>query len=110
MSALVYAAPVWHRARARRAVAGKAPRLAISRTIVLRESASGGWSVSIYTQRFGVWGKPERLCDVLPFDTARSVAVEAWRRLRLPMARVFRSDGKLRPFRLDAADMKGVQA
>jgi hypothetical protein len=110
MSALVYHAPAWHRARARRAAAGKAPRLAVTRTIALRETAAGGWSVVIYTRRYGIWSKPERLCGVCSFEAARAVAVTAWQRCRLPIARVLHADGKLRPFRLDRADMLEVRS
>ncbi len=110
MSALVYSAPAWHRARARRAAAGKVPRLAVTRTIALRENAAGNWRVVIYTQRYGVWSKPERLCGLCSFEEARAVAVAAWRRCRLPIARVLHADGKLRPFRLDRDDMREVRA
>jgi hypothetical protein len=109
MTALVYAAPAWHRARTRRAAAGKAPRLAVTRTIALRETAAGGWSVVIYTRRYGDWSKPERLCGVCSFEEARAVAVAAWWRSRLPIARVLYADGKLRPFRLDRTDMVAVR-
>lgn len=98
MGAVVYPAPEWHRARARRAAAGRAPRLAITRTIALRESSSGAWSVSIITRRFGVWGKATRLCAPTSFDAARAVAVEAWHQYRLPVARVLYADHKMRPF------------
>ncbi len=110
MSALIYSAPEWHRARQRRAAAGKAPRLAVTRTIAIRQAATGGWSVVIYTRRYGVWSKPERLCGVCSFDEARAVAVAAWRHCRLPIARVLHADGKLRPFLLDRSDMREVRA
>jgi hypothetical protein len=82
----------------------------VTRTIALRETAIGGWSVLIYTQRYGVWSKPERLCGVCSFKAARAVAVAAWWRCRLPIARVLHADGKLRPFRLDRDDMREARA
>ncbi len=110
MSGLVYFAPAWHRARARRAAAGKAPRLAVTRTIVLRQTADGDWLVVIYTRRLGVWSKPERLCRPCSFEEARAVAVTAWRRYRLPIVRVLHADGKMRPFQLDCDDMREARA
>jgi hypothetical protein len=38
------------------------------------------------------------------------VAVAAWWRCRLPIARVLHADGKLRPFRLDRDDMREARA
>ncbi|MDP1026303.1 hypothetical protein Q5H91_03690 [Sphingomonas sp. KR1UV-12] len=110
MTALVYAAPAWHRARARRAADGRAPRLAVTRAIALRETASGNWLVMVYTRRCGVWSKPERLCRPCSFEEARAVAVTAWRRYRLPIVRVLHADGKMRPIQLDQSDVVEARA
>lgn len=110
MTALVYAAPAWQRARAQRAAAGKGPRLAIFRTLALRQAPNGGWTVLLYARRYGVWSKPEQLCAITSFDDARAVAVSAWVRLRLPIARVLSTDNKLRPFYLDQSDMAEVRS
>jgi hypothetical protein len=104
MTAHVFSAGDWLRARAARAQAGKAPRLSVTRTIALREHPAGIWSAIIYERRYGVWKKPERLCAPLPYEDAHAVALAAWRQYRLPLSRVVNGDNRFQPFHLERAD------
>jgi hypothetical protein len=105
--ARVYPPACWARARAARAVRGKAPRLAVRRSILMRQSKSGTWSVGIFEWRFGKWQKPEWLCGSAPFEEARGAVDKAWHRYRLPMAWGYATDTHLRPFLLGSSEPIG---
>jgi hypothetical protein len=105
--ARVYSAACWARARAARAVRGKAPRLAVRRSILMRQSKSGTWSVGIFEWRFGKWRKPEWLCGSVTFEEARATIDAAWKRYRLPMAWGYAADKHLRPFLFGASEPIG---
>ncbi|MEN2786076.1 hypothetical protein ACFOKI_06690 [Sphingomonas qilianensis] len=97
MTARLYSPTDWARARARRAIRGKAPRLAIRRSILMRQSKSGAWSVGIFEWRFGKWQKPQWLCGSVSFQDARETVSDAWQQYRLPVAWGYAADDRLRP-------------
>jgi hypothetical protein len=102
MTARVYSSGEWLRARARRAIAGKAPRLAVRRCIYIRPWSNDRWATCIAEWRFGKWKDPQWLCGATTFDDARAVAVNAWNIHRLPIMWATGKDRYLRPFCLDA--------
>jgi len=103
MIAHVFPVAAWYEARAPRAKAGKAPRLAVVRMIVLRQQPNGDWSVAVYGRRFGVWSKPQWLgCG--PYKDARRILERAWQDWRLPIVWAYRDDKHARPFCFDARE------
>lgn len=105
VSGYVYPVGEWFRARARRAAAGKAPRLAIRRCICIALRSDARWAVCIAEMRFGKWMVPQQLTGEIALDAAREAAVRAWRKYRIP---VFYAEGdRLRPIRIDRAQTVG---
>lgn len=100
MTAHVYPASDWFRARAHRAAAGKAPRIAVRRYICVRPGTNNLWATCICECRFGKWKAPEWLCGATSLDDARATAIDAWRKYRLPL--MWASNGRLRPFMVAA--------
>lgn len=100
MTARVYSSADWFHARVRRATAGRAPRLAIRRYIYIRPQPDGRWAACIAEWRFGKWKPPEWLCGAVTFDDARSAAIDAWRKHRLPIMWNTGKDSYLHPFEL----------
>lgn len=98
MTAQISPASSWWRARNQRALTGKAPRLAVRRSILMRQAPNGSWTVAVCEWRFGKWKKPEWLCQSVPFDQAHGVTLQAWRQYRLPVCWSYSSDTRLRPF------------
>ena len=94
----------WYAARARRARAGKAPGLALRRTILLRQRANGQWYAAVYTWRFGRWLEPEWLCASAPLDCAKAAARDAWRRTRLPALWHYAGERDCRPLRFGLSE------
>lgn len=84
MSAHIYGPRDWLAARNKRALAGKAPKPAVRRFIMLRQRHDGGWSAAIYTWRYGRWLSPEWLCGTGSLVKARDAARDAWMRMRMP--------------------------
>ncbi len=107
MTAQVYPAAAWYLARSARASAGKAPKLAVIRAIVIRERPGCGWGVGIMERRFGVWKKPEWLCGGTSYDAARAVAEKEWRKHRLPIAYVRPGERSMRPFHINQPEPLG---
>jgi hypothetical protein len=101
MTAQVYPSSAWYLARSARASAGKAPRLAVIRAIVIRERPDRGWCVEMVERRYGVWKKPEWLCVGTTLDEAKTVAEKAWRKHRLPIALVPPGGRHMRPFHIN---------
>ncbi|MEG8058011.1 hypothetical protein QP150_16155 [Sphingomonas sp. 22L2VL55-3] len=101
MTAQVYPSSAWYLARSARALAGKAPRLAVIRAIVIRERQDRGWCVELVERRYGVWKKPEWLCIGTTLDEAKTVAEKAWRKHRLPVALVPPGGRHMRPFHIN---------
>ena len=99
MTGHVYPQSEWFKARAARARAGKAPRLAVIRVILLRQRTDGRWGVMLYERRYGKWSKPEWLCPMTSYGEARAATMKAWRKYRLPIAWAERNDTLLHPFR-----------
>lgn len=99
MSGQVLGASAWYAARARRARSGKAPPLALRRSILLRQRGNGEWYVAIYTWRFGRWLEPEWLCPSGPLERAKKAARDAWRRSRLPALWHYAGETGCRPLR-----------
>lgn len=110
MSALVYPVAAWAMARSARAKAGRAPRHAVARWIVLRQAPCNGWAVLIHERRYGVWKKPEWLCRPTTLAAARSVVRTAWDQYRLPIAWVPKEGRQLRPFSFDHLEPTEAQA
>lgn len=107
MTAHVYPATDWFRARAARASAGRSPRLAVIRSLVLRQSTKGLWSVALMERRFGVWKRPEWLCTGATYPEADAIVRRAWRAHRLPVAYVRQGDRRMRPFHINQPDPIG---
>ncbi|MDQ0839411.1 hypothetical protein [Sphingomonas faeni] len=107
MTAQVYSAAAWVRARADRALSGKAPRLAVIRMLVIRQRPDGGWGVGLMERRYGVWKKPEWLCGATSYAAARAVAEKAWRKHRLPIAYVRPGERSMRPFHINRPEPIG---
>jgi hypothetical protein len=101
MTGQVYPTSAWLRARAARASAGRAPRLAVTRMIVLREYADGRCAVCLQERRFGVWQKPEWLSGVTTYAKARAAVETAWRRHRLPVVFARFGERTLHPFHIN---------
>lgn len=99
MTALVYASAEWFAARERRARAGKAPRLALRRCIMLRQQADGTWCVGIYTWKLGRWLKPDWVCPPASLAQARGAARAAWQQSKLPIMWHYSGRKGLQPFR-----------
>ncbi len=98
MTAHVYSVSCWWHARQNRARSGKAPRLAVRRSILMRQTPRGSWAVAVCEWRFGKWKKPEWLCQAVPFDEAHSVMLQAWQQYRLPVFWSYSDETRLRPF------------
>ncbi len=101
MTAQVYPSSAWYLARSARASAGKAPRLAVIRAIVIRGRLDRGWCVEMVERRYGAWKKPERLCVGTTFDEAKTVAEKLWCKHRLPIALVPPGGRHMRPFHVN---------
>ncbi|UUL83444.1 hypothetical protein [Sphingomonas qomolangmaensis] len=110
MSAHVYPATDWFRARAARASTGRSPRLAVIRSLVLRQTIGGQWSVALMERRYGVWKKPDWLYVGASHDEAKAVVSQAWCKHRLPVAYVRPGERHMRPFHINQLDSIGDAA
>ena len=97
MSARIYWPSAWSHAREHRARSGKAPRLAVRRSIVLRQGPEGDWSAGVFEWRFGAWKKPNWLCGRVALAEARAAALAEWEKHKLPLLWSYYGEG-VRPF------------
>jgi hypothetical protein len=101
----------WAAARRRRAMLGKAPRLAVRRVLMLREYRNGQWRAAICAWRFGRWLAPEWLCEPCSLKAARSAAFAVWRAgQRMPAAWQYATDSTARPLRFGQNEPRAVTA
>lgn len=98
MSGRVYWPDEWRQARERRAASGRAPRLAVRRSILLRQAPEGEWVAAIYEWRFGKWKQPTWLCGRTALPQARRAALAAWEEHRLPLLWAYADEVGVRPF------------
>jgi len=110
MSAHIYWPDAWRQARDRRAVSGKAPRLAVRRSILLRQAPEGEWVAAIYEWRFGKWKQPTWLCGRTGLSEARQVALAAWETHRLPLLWAYRDENCMRPFHLGHSEPREARS
>ncbi|MDY7525848.1 hypothetical protein [Sphingomonas sp. 10B4] len=109
MTARVFGIERWRDARVNRARVGKAPRLAVRRTILLRQTVAGSWAVTVQEWRFGMWKQPEVLCRGVPLPKARATALAAWRDRRLPLLWAY-LDNNTRPFHEGRSEPREARA
>jgi hypothetical protein len=110
MSAVVYPAAAWMQARYHRASVGKAPRLSVTRMMLLRQIDDERWTVAVHVKRHGIWGKPQWLTGPVPYPQARCVVADAWRQCPLPIGWAYRGEKRMRPFYFDHSEPVAVRS